>query len=103
MSGVILGPKDPDSTEYFRFDYTNDSRFATGETIISATVTVTVMNGRDSNASALLSGPVIISGLTVSQLITGGILGVTYDIKCLATTSSGQVLDACGQVTIVDC
>jgi len=51
----------------------------------------------------MLSGPVIISGLTVSQLVTGGIVGVTYDIKCLATTSTGQTLDNCAMVTVENC
>ena len=102
MTNIILSPKDPDSVEFFKFDYTHDNRFETGETIISATIEVTVLRGKDANADDLLSGAVIISGLTVSQLVTGGLSGVTYDIKCLATTSSGQQLDCSGEVSVTD-
>jgi len=39
---TILGPKDPSSIEYFRFDYTKDNRFSSGETIVSAEIVITV-------------------------------------------------------------
>ena len=103
MSGVVLGPKDPSTTEYFKFDYTKDTRFEVGETIVSASINISVFRGKDPEPAQLLTGPVIISGLTVSQLVTGGVLGTTYDIQCLATTSSGQVLDSCGMFTVEEC
>ena len=99
---VILGPKDPDSVEFFKFDYIHDNRFETGETITSASISVTVVRGKDPNADNLLSGAVAISGLTVSQLIVGGVVGVVYALKCLATTSNSQILDCSGEVEIQD-
>lgn len=99
---MTVSPKDPQSREFFTFDYTQDERLD-GDSIVSATISMAVESGRDSNASAMLSGPVIISGATVSQLVIGGLVNNVYTIKCLATTTNGQVLDACGSIAINPC
>lgn len=74
-----------------------------GETISSATITVSVYSGTDSNPSALKSGSLTISGTSVLQNFTGsgGELGVVYNLLCTATTSAGRQLQARGFLALV--
>jgi hypothetical protein len=68
------------------------SLLGTGETVSSATVTVTVWSGVDANPSALKSGAASCSGTRVTQTFTGGLEGVIYLITVLGTTSTSQVV-----------
>lgn len=82
-----IGPKDPDEIKTVIFDFTNQLGTAS---ISSAPVTVDVVRGADATPDNLKSGSPVISGALVRQLITGGLLGVSYAIHCIATDSSGQ-------------
>lgn len=62
----------------------------TGETLDSATFTATVVSGSDPSPSSLISGGASIVGTEVSQKITGGVDGVTYEIRAEVDTSAGH-------------
>ena len=94
----ITDTKDPVETVPFSFNFGPDSSGASeipaGDTITSAVVTVTVRDGIDpSPASILLLGPDLSQAPYVIQRVTGGVDGVNYLLRCIATTSpSGCVL-----------
>ena len=71
------------------------------ETISTQTVTATVYSGTDSNPSAIISGSASKSGSIVTQLITGGVAGVIYDVTWAITTSGGQTLKKSGYLAVV--
>lgn len=98
MSRVILQGKLANETVIETFDFT--SRLSAGETISSASVAASVYSGTDSNPSAIVSGASTISGQKVTQAITSGTLGVTYELLCTATTSLLQVLQLSAYLTI---
>lgn len=72
------------------FDFT--SRLTAAETISTAAVSCVSYSGTDTNAAAVISGTASISGKKVTQKVTGGVLGVTYNLRCTITTSLGQTL-----------
>ena len=94
IKGKLLG-----ETRFETFDFI--SQLAAAETISSASVTATVYSGVDASPSGIISGSAAISGTQVKQLLTGGVLGVTYNILCAAVTNTGETLDIGGYLTIV--
>lgn len=91
--------KPPTDTRRFYFDFAGD--LAVGETITDATVTAAVWSGTDSNPSAIISGSATIDGSEVSNLITGGELGVTYRLLCTAETDEDQILTRSAYLSIL--
>lgn len=79
----------PDEDLIHAFDFVNDY-LTPGETISSAVWTMTAYNGIDAGASGRLVGSPTIAGLVVSQRVVGLLDGVTYRIRCLATSSIGN-------------
>lgn len=73
-----------------------DAIIGAGETIISATLYVTVLRGTDPAVASMASGSVQIDGDTISRLITDGVTGVDYLVTAIATTDTGQVLKVTG-------
>ena len=97
MSGVF-SYKLTTENELFTFDYSPIIR--TGETISSASCTVQVKDGSDSNPSAILVGSPAISGSQVVQRITGGLDGTTYRLEMTVTTSSTNVYTLVGDLSV---
>ena len=64
---------------------------AFGEAISGASVTVTVFSGTDAAPAALLASATTSTATTVSQVITGGLVGVIYILAFVATGASGHV------------
>lgn len=75
-------------------DYCTSEVIATGELITSATWSNSVRTGVDPAASAMVSGSATIdsTGTKVSQMIVGGVIGVSYFPICTAITNYGQIL-----------
>jgi hypothetical protein len=97
--------KDPGETVILSFVYTK--ALAIGEvlqSIVGAPI-VTVVGGVDAAPGAILAGlPAInLAAPTSVQLpVTGGIIGVQYNIKMLCLTSIGQTLACSGTLTIAN-
>jgi len=91
--------KTTDETKQLTFDYSSD--LGAGETITSTAVSCSVWSGTDPSPTSLVSGSATISGSLVLQLITGGLAGVIYFVRCLATTNAGQVLPKGGYLAVL--
>jgi len=98
-SRAILDPKLLGETKTITFDFT--SSLAIGETISTQTVTASTYSGTDAVPSGVISGAASASGTVVSQKITGGVLGVMYELLCQITTSLGQTLQQSAFLAVV--
>lgn len=88
MSGIeILEPKYSESVIPFIWNFDDETTI-----ISSATVTIIDLSGADSSTSAMLHGSVYLSTGKITQLIQGGIVGITYLIKMSATLPSGAII-----------
>ena len=90
MNRVTLENKTSGETRIETFDFT--SALSASETISTASVAATVYSGTDTSPSSVVSGTATISGQTVTQKVTGGVLGVVYLLTCTITTSLGQTV-----------
>jgi hypothetical protein len=77
-------------------DFNPDCR--TGETISSATITVSTVTG---DTSPLTAGAAVIDGTKVTCSITGGSDGNTYKVTILATSSIAGKYEADFDVIVV--
>lgn len=64
-------------------------RLQYGETINGAAVTITVLSGTDPNPSAMV-GTTSFNANTVTQVVTGGVIGVTYMIIVVVTGTASH-------------
>ncbi len=100
MSYIALPPKAP--TEEIVVSFGFAARLKVGETVTAAATTVEVVDGTDATPSAILSGSAdITSAPVVAQKIVGGVLGVSYLIQILATTSTGRKIMGARSIAIV--
>lgn len=81
------------------FDFV--SHLAVTETISTQSVTATVYSGVDVSPSSLVNGSATVSGTIVTQSITGGVAGVTYNLVCNITTSLSQTLDMTAMLSVL--
>lgn len=99
MNRAELSPKLTGETKLYTFDFT--SELAVGETISTKAVTAAVYSGTDASPSSIVSGSATSSGAIVTQAITGGTLGVIYELTCQITTSLSQTLQQIGLLALV--
>lgn len=79
---TTLWRKDPDARLDWAFDWASDGWLDDGETISSYTVTAEAGITVDSDNEA--------AGI-VTVWLSGGTVGVSYDVACRITTSDGRV------------
>ena len=99
MQRVDLLPKLVSETVLRSADFGDD--LASGETITSQSVTVTVYSGTDASPSSLLSGSASVVGSVVSQVFTAGTLGVIYQALFTAGTSASRTLKRAGYLAVI--
>lgn len=103
MPGLIILPqKSPAATQAVVFDFASSYSVGTTATLTSATVTATVWAGVDPSPGLIVDGVATVNGLQATQLVTGGVDGVVYRVKCVALTSDGQTLVQYGYLAVVD-
>jgi len=90
MTVLWFGTKRSGETLKLSFDFAAD--LATGETLSTPVVAASVYGGSDPPPSGILSGSPAVSGSLVTQLVTGGLDHVTYQLVFQATTSNSQIL-----------
>lgn len=90
--------KDPAEKFTLSFDYT--AALASGETIISAAIAVSVKAGVDATPNNFLDGVNQVLAGVVLQGIKDGIDQASYLVRCVATLSSGRVLVLAGVVPV---
>lgn len=96
---LIFQPKVSTERLNLPFDFT--SKLASGETISTQVVTSTTWSGTDASPSSMISGAASASGAIVTQLVIGGLPGVTYYLTCTITTSAGQTIVLPGFLVIL--
>lgn len=92
----LLDSKDPTEIDFLIFDYTDI--LESGETVSSATVSVSDLEKLDATPSTIKSGSPTVSSPLITQTITGGVEGAMYLITCLATLSSGRKIALAGRL-----
>lgn len=90
--------KDPEEQLVVGFDFAPD--LATGETVVAQAVAITTRSGTDASPAAVLDGAASRSGAVVSQAVQAGTDGVSYLIRCAATTSMDRVLVLAGVLPV---
>lgn len=86
-------PKDPHSSEYFAFDFSqllNEGDSVASVTGVTADVTDTFLT---------LGTPALNESLVVVRL-SGGTLGYTYAVRAEVTTAAGETLDLTANLVI---
>ena len=96
---TIFDAKYQGATQTLTFDFT--SALGASETISTASTSAATFSGTDASASAIISGAATISGKTVTQKVTGGTSGVTYNLTCQILTSLSQVLQMQGYLAVI--
>jgi hypothetical protein len=86
--------------ELFSFDFSQV--LGPAETLSTATCTVIVMNGTDTNPSAILFGGANITGQKANQRVYNGISEVTYRLIMTVTTSAGNTFVGLGDLPVYD-
>ena len=83
------------------FDFT--PFLAPADTIVSVVMTVNVVSGVDPSASSIIpSGSPTITLGVVSTTVSDGVVGVVYQINCVAKTSTNNYYKITTQLDIVD-
>lgn len=95
----LLLPLELGETDVLTFDYTDS--LETGETISSATVTISVVQGEDATPNAMKVGGAQASTPYALQKVSGGVRNTTYLCYCAATTSNGRVLVNAGLLPVI--
>ena len=90
MSRVVQQPKKLSEVKQYFWDFS--SYLQTSETISAQVVTATVYSGTDTSPSSLINGVATLSGNIVAQSLTGGVVGVMYNLQCKVTTSFSNTL-----------
>lgn len=88
---VEVGVYDAKTTreaEWFDSDFAD--RIPAEVTIASAEVQIRVVQGEDAAAEAMLASAPTIEGTKIAILVEGGVSGVQYVLRFLATLSNGE-------------
>lgn len=75
---------------------------ATGLTISSATITITVEFGSALPSTLVKIGNAAIDGTNVLQRISQGVIGTTYILTVTATLSNGEVLTESSCISVIE-
>ena len=88
---VILNPKKLGETVPENFNFL--SALGQGETLVSAVTTCSVFTGVDPNPTAVLDGATTVAGTVATQGVTGGVIGVVYELLCTGKTNLANVIE----------
>ena len=92
-------PKFTGETSSYTVDFVD--KIPSGQTISTQVVTASVYSGTDASPSAIISGSATASGTQVTQKLTAGTIGVTYELTWTITTSGSLTLIKTGYLSIV--
>jgi hypothetical protein len=92
--------KDPAESIFYGIDFS--ALLGTGETISSATPAIRGLVMDDAGSAAMLSGPAVIDGAMVKQLVIGGIAGNSYRLGITVVTTAGQVFVEAGDIAVIE-
>jgi hypothetical protein len=96
----IFDAKIPTVDAYLVFDFSAD--LVPGEIITSAVTSGLVYSGAETLPPSLSAGGYTVSGGQVTQVAQGGLAGVSYNLTCVAQTSSSRSLVREGYLVVRD-
>jgi hypothetical protein len=99
LTRADLPPKPASSSDSYVLDFVDS--IPAGSSISTQSVTASVYSGTDASPSAIISGSATASGTQVTQKVTGGTVGVIYQLTWTVTTSGGLTLKKLGFLAIV--
>ena len=80
----------PTESQVYSYDFIND--LGTGETLVTASFALTVLEGTDNTPSSRLTGVSGINGSVASQRVQFLNAGVVYVLACTVTTSLSNTI-----------
>ncbi|ANQ83686.1 hypothetical protein dqs_0610 [Azoarcus olearius] len=83
-------PLDPAARRVLTWSFAEDLN--PGESLSGATISITTLAGEDSDPEAVKVGDLVVQGHLVLQMAAGRPDGNAYVLKCLATTTAGEIL-----------
>jgi hypothetical protein len=99
MTTVLFGTKALGETNPYVFNFSDRLQF--GETVTGAAVSLVPASGIDPDPSAMLVGSPTFTATTVTQNITGGVVGVIYSIACTVTASNAHNYVKQGSLAVI--
>ena len=99
MDNIILPNKG--TTETLPFTVNFSDRFVYGEAINGIAVSISVVSGIDSSANLMISTPATYTANTITQVVSGGVAGVTYMLVYLCTGTASHNYVKQGYLTVV--
>lgn len=100
VPNVIFTPKRVEEAELFGFDFKRI--LPEGDSILTAQVIPTLIEGRGVTAGMTSLDTPIIQGTWVKQVIRGGTKESTYHFRFIANTLNGLVLIGIGELKVID-
>lgn len=98
----LFTAKDQTEIVPVNFDFTLPLGAATISTaVVDVSVLTADSTAADATPNNLKSGSAIISGKIVSQKLTGGVVGVTYHLRCTITTSDAQTITKAADIAVI--
>lgn len=98
LTRVDFPPKPASSTESYTVDFVD--AIPAGDSISTKSVAASVYSGTDASPSAIISGSASSSGTQVTQKVTGGTVGVMYQLTWTVVTAAGLTLKKIGFLAI---
>ena len=100
MNSIIFDSKSVSETLPYVVNFSDKLQF--GETINGAAVSVSVFSGTDPSPSSMLSGVATYDALgNVTQVLTGGLAGVVYNIVYIVTGTGSHNYVKIGQLAVL--
>jgi len=85
---IKFSPKDEAEEIYYGADFA--AVLSPGETIVSASATIRVLEGTDPTPGAMIVATTVFSGSKAEQFVVGGVPGTRYKLAIHIVTSRGQ-------------
>lgn len=100
MNQLIFTSKSVGETQPYVVNFSDRLQF--GETINGAAVSISVFSGTDPSPSSMLSGTTSYDASgNVTQVLTGGVVGVIYNIVYVVTGTASHNYVKVGQLAVI--
>ena len=100
MNQIIFDAKAVQELQPYTVNFSDRLQF--GESINGASVSITVFAGTDPSPSSMISGAATYDTLgNVTQVLTGGIAGVVYNVTYIVTGTASHNYVKVGQLAVI--
>ena len=100
MNQIIFDAKAVQELQPYTVNFSDRLQF--GESINGASVSITVFAGTDPSPSSMISGTATYDSLgNVTQVLTGGLAGVVYNVTYIVTGTASHNYVKVGQLAVI--